>query len=332
MSEPRGWHGLGDPRIPWDVLLVARMASVPSAEVVHSRAAVLGIEVAVMAEPAAAGSPLSAPLEVSRCDDGLVLRAAHSMVDGLRLLGALGQLLDVPVSTSVRGRAGAGSLPLTSALVSRLADVLVRPHAPVAPSRAGKERPGYDVTVSRLVPAEIHTADLVTAGARAVVAWNRRHGKRTHRVSVSVGVASRSDLLPLGDFSGFLRLRDVERLGVDDVRRALVDAPLQPGGGDITARSGMLVSALRVAGRLAAPRLGSTLLVSHLGRAQLPGVDGLEFYPVSGGGSGLSLGAVIEPAGTRLTLRARGSAHSQAGLSELLGLLCADAPLSAGQA
>ncbi|MGO4256410.1 hypothetical protein [Marmoricola sp. RAF53] len=285
----------------------------------------MGIDVAVTTEAATAGSSLSASLEVTRDDDGIALRAAHSEVDGLRLLGALGRLLDVSVSTSVRGRPESASAPLAATACSRLADVLVRPQAHVSASREQQDESEHDVTVSRLISADLHTADLIAAGARAVVAWNGMHGEHSRRVTVSVGVATRSAPLPLGDFSGYLRLRNVEQLSADDVRRALADAPLQPGGGEITARSGLLVTALRAAGRIAAPRLGSTLLVSHLGRVQAPGVESLEFYPVSGGGSGLSLGAVNEPIGTRVTLRARGTAHSRAGLSDLLDLVCAEA-------
>ena len=70
--------------------------------------------------------------------------------------------------------------------------------------------------------------------------------------------------------------------------------------------------------RLLAPRLGSTLLVSHLGDVTCPGVAALAFAPVTGGGSGVSLGAVGHDGATTLSLRARGRTHDADDLAELL--------------
>ena len=75
---------------------------------------------------------------------------------------------------------------------------------------------------------------------------------------------------------------------------------------------------VRVATRLLSRRLGSTLLVSHLGALHVPGAVGAAFHPVSGGGSGVSLGAVALDDATTLTLRARGRQHGRAELAALL--------------
>jgi len=67
-----------------------------------------------------------------------------------------------------------------------------------------------------------------------------------------------------------------------------------------------------------AVRLGSTLLVSHLGDVTTSAAARLAFYPVTAGGTGLSLGAVTHDGTTTLTLRGRGSAWDPAGLEALL--------------
>ena len=97
--------------------------------------------------------------------------------------------------------------------------------------------------------------------------------------------------------------------------------PLQPGGRDVAHRP-VVAAAGKVAQRLVAPRLGSTLLVSHLGTIDAPEeVSELAFYPVTGGGSGLALGAATTRERTTLTLRARASQHDDEGLQRLLALV-----------
>ena len=47
------------------------------------------------------------------------------------------------------------------------------------------------------------------------------------------------------------------------------------------------------------------------------------FYPVAGGGSGMSLGAVTISGQTTVTLRARGRQHDPVGLEQLLSTIVA---------
>ena len=68
-----------------------------------------------------------------------------------------------------------------------------------------------------------------------------------------------------------------------------------------------------------APRLGATLLVSHLGDVTTSAAGALAFYPVTAGGTGLSLGAVGHGGSTVLTLRGRASRWDAASLEALLG-------------
>jgi hypothetical protein len=70
--------------------------------------------------------------------------------------------------------------------------------------------------------------------------------------------------------------------------------------------------------RVLARRLGSTVLVSHLGRVEAAAVTSAAFYPMAGGGSGLALGAVTVGSTTTLTLRARARQHSSDELGRLL--------------
>ncbi|WP_310963066.1 hypothetical protein [Nocardioides terrisoli] len=331
-APPR--HGLGDPRIPWNVLLDARTTTPPESGSVRRRLQALArrerwpepaLDAVAAGEAPALLASLSArlapeePLDVAVHADGLVLRGDHRVLDGLSLLSVLGELIGAPAASAARGIAPADrDAPLLPAVVDRLTEVLVRPSARVAPSRRSRAagRPSPDVFARRTVDAPLSTADLVRAGALAVRAWNAHRGGRSARISVAVGVTlTGSGARHLGDHSGFLRLRDVERLSRDEVAVALRTAPLQPSRAP---GNGPLTTVVGAATRLAAPRLGSTLLVSHLGRVHAPGVEDIAFYPVSGGGSGLSLGAATVADRTVVTLRARGRDHDHDGLEQLL--------------
>ena len=70
--------------------------------------------------------------------------------------------------------------------------------------------------------------------------------------------------------------------------------------------------------RVLARRLGSTLLVSHLGEVTAPHVERLAFHPVTAGGTGISLGAVGHRGRTVLTLRARAADWDADGLERVL--------------
>lgn len=337
MSATEARHGLGDPRIPWVVLLDVAVDPPPDRQVVAARLADLA-GAAGWAPPSAdavsvgdrrtlLGALCSASAEVLRVgvhDRGLVLSARHDSLDGLAMLTALGRLLADDVRSSARGvdpegraRGGAASL------VGRAWEVAARPQARVAAS-AGHPSAG-DVFAAVTIDAEPRTADLVRTGARAVATWNRRHGARDRRVSVAVGVSTVGGAsTELTDHSGFVRLRHVEAMSPAEVRAQLAGAPLQVGGAE-PALPRPVATTVALALRAAAPRLGSTLLVSHLGAVSgPPELGSLAFYPVTGGGSGLSLGAATLRGRTTLTLRARGSRHDDEGLQELLALVVAE--------
>jgi hypothetical protein len=250
----------------------------------------------------------------------LVIRAHHRHLDGVGLLALLHELTGTQVTSLARG---AGDRPAGSALRStalRLTEVAVAPPARVA--RSAETPVDDDSFAVRSVAGSTRTAALVHAGAAAISRWNAAHGGSTRRVAVAVGVSRTGGAnLSIGENSGWLRIRNVEQMSPDQVARAVASAPL------VSTPTGVLRSRptrdrlVSTGLRLMAPRLGSTLLVSHLGRVQAPGVEDLAFFPITGGGSGMSLGAVTLENRTTLTLRARGRQHSDEGLQEILEAL-----------
>ena len=244
----------------------------------------------------------------------VVLAAHHHAVDGLGLLALFSELTGTDAVSSARGLGDRPSRPFVLAAAGRLAEALLQPPASVA--RSGV-RTGLDVLVVAGVDQPVRTGPLVTAAAQAVRIWNADHGERADRIAVAIGASLRAgaEARP-EDASAYLRLRRAERLDVDAVEAAMRSQPVEPP----TLPSGRSGALARIAGWFS-QRLGSTLLVSHLGEVSDPGLEALEFYPVAGGRSGVSLGAATVGGRTTLTLRARGGEHTDAELGRLLALV-----------
>ncbi|GAA3822138.1 hypothetical protein [Nocardioides panacisoli] len=323
----RAW--VADPGIGWRILLTARLA-VPLAPAAAGSALralchehdwdpaepVVGDELtSVRAELAA---PHPAPVRVGLAGPELVVSAHHSAADGLGLLEVLSSLTGAPVSSDARGAGrrppGAG---LARTVGRRLTEVALHPPAPVTSPSPPQPARG-DVLVEGDAPPGLRTADLVQAAAGAVVAHQQAVGRRARHVAIAIGVgapAGPGDRI--GDRSGLIRLRDVERLDLAAIREAVRNAPLEtpPGGG----RERPVLDRLATTGlRVLAPRLGSSMLVSHLGEVTADQAERLAFHPVTAGGSGISLGAVGHRGRTTITLRARATRWSEDGLQELL--------------
>lgn len=319
-SDPPHWGA--DPSIAWRILLTARLAAPPTADELAERQAGLHAAQGWSAPPpVAVGDPAALrrdlaevrdlPVLVGLAGDRLVVSAFHAYVDGLGLLEVLAALTGTDVSTSARGldeRAAEGAGPL-----SRLREVLLAPPATVSPPDVvPTEGDAYAATT---VPGRVRTSDLVHAGAAGVLAHNHDAGRRSRHVTVAVGAGRPApEGERLRNRSELLRLRDVELLSRSEVAEALRTTPLSSAGGSGTGGGRLSAVALRAL----APRLGSTLLVSHLGDVTAAAATDLAFYPVTAGGSGLSLGAVGLGGRTVLTLRGRASVWDEAGLADLL--------------
>ena len=324
-------HWLGRADLPWNILLDVRVDPVPRPEVLRERLALLCARSEWPAPPADAvrvgetdrllaelGALTGAhPVSVGRTPTGLVVRAHHAYVDGLGLLAVTRDLLGGDLTSRAAGIGDRPSRSSAATMAARLVEVAFRPPATVAGTPSTTE---VDVFAGTVLRRPVRTSQLAHAGIRAVVAHNRSAGLRAEHVAVAVGVSTTGGAdLRVGDHSGFLRLTDVERLSCQELETALAAAPLQLGGTARTASARRVGGAVRWASEAFAGRLGSTLLVSHLGRVDSPGLGSLAFYPLSGTGSGVSLGAAATEGGTVVTLRARGTAHGDADLAELLG-------------
>jgi hypothetical protein len=321
---------LGEAGLPWNILLAVDLPDLPEAPDLQRRLATLtgprgwrdgevleDDRASLLTRLASIGDD-AGPLTLGRYAGGLVVRAHHAHVDGLGLLAVLREVAGVPASSDAAGVSGRPPVPTARALARRLVEVASRPPAPVA--AAGPPDGGAgDVLVETTVPGLRRTSEVAAAALAAVAARNLALGAPDRHLALAVGVSTTGGASPrVADDSGFLRFTDVEGWSREQLGRAMRTAPLQVGGTPRDATARRAGGAIRLASRLLADRLGSTLLVSHLGTLQVPGALGAAFHPVSGGGSGVSLGAVGLDDATTLTLRARGRQHGRVELAALL--------------
>lgn len=327
-TEPPAWGG--DPSIAWRILLTADLDEPVTADRLGDRQAALHRDQHWPAPPPVATGALESlraglaevrdvPLVLGLADRTLLVSAFHAYVDGLGLLDVLAALAGAPVTTSARG---VGDRPTRAGgTVERLREVALSPPARVA--RPAATVADGDAFTEVTVPGQVTTSDLVHAAVAAVVAHNAERGRRSRHVTVAVG-AGRPALAgePLANRSELIRLRDLEGLSREQVRSALRSAPLDPAGGSGAVPGRATATALR----LLAPRLGSTLLVSHLGDVTTGAATALAFYPVTAGGTGLSLGAVGLGGDTVLTLRGRAATWDEVALTGLLAGVVSELP------
>lgn len=316
---------VADPTVAWVIALEAHLRGPVDAARVAAGLAAAGFPGAVAT--LASGSdalqqvvaPGTAAVRAVTSANHVTLGAQHEHSDGLGLLALLGAATGAVATSSARGvgeRAARGTA--LGSTGRRLAEALLAPPAPVAaPAATGPQEAG-EAFARFTVARRISVAELIHAAVRGVTAHNRAAGVRTTRVAVAIGASRLGGEVPVvGDHSTLLRVRGVERLSVPEVRAAIRGAapePPPPGAGDGPSLTGRLAT---VAMGVLSPRLGSTLLVSHLGEVDAPGVEELAFYPVTGGGSGVSVGAVGLRGTTVVTLRGRGRRHPSATLEAL---------------
>lgn len=334
-SEQDAPHWVADPRLAWTPTISARRPEGLDVTTLEERLARLTAQVrpGVVPAPVVADDDLHALLRAtSRGDSGpvvcglgagrVVVSVDHAISDGLGLLAALTELTGVPLSSSARG---VGARPTQHGFVGararRLAEVAVSPPAVVPPTLRSSTT--GDSFAHRSMHGVHGTASVVAAAAQ-VCAENLVPRRQRSRVRVAVGLSSVGGQAPLlRDDSALLRLDARSTGSVDAVREALRTQGVEPAPGDATYHRRPWLARLTVlAEGVLAPRLGSTVLVSHLGTVS-DGLAEVAFYPVTGGGSGLAIGAIVQGGRTLLTARARGAQHGTDGLGRILDLVAA---------
>jgi hypothetical protein len=239
---------------------------------------------------------------LDRASTELVIAVHHGCADGLGLLGYASSITGVDLPTSARGVLPAAEpTSFVRGSLRRLGEAVVRP--PVRISSAGRTGDRGDLLLTRdITPGKTSTPELVLAATRAVRAWNNRHGVREQPVVVALGLSRRpgTPTPPPDRDTAFARLATSALQSLADTRQLLAETEPEPAF-PVTRGAGigpLLTRAL-------ASRLGSTLLVSNLGMVGQVGVEGLEFWPVPSGPSGVCLGLASVPARTTVTVRLR---------------------------
>jgi hypothetical protein len=194
------------------------------------------------------------------------------------------------------------TLPELRGLVGRL----VRPADRVAASLA---RPGREALAVREVPlggpgvtARVAAAAVAAAGAR-----NQLLGRPWRRVGVNLGLAGLEEagvgepggpVVP-GNRSRYRRVDLAPGEPVGPALAAAVASPREPLDQVWSPRLGWLLGPV-------AGRFSDSLLVSNLGRREVPGATRLDFFPVARGRSAVAVGAVGLAGGpSTVSLRAR---------------------------
>jgi hypothetical protein len=327
---PGPW--VADPTLAWVIALHVRLAEAVTPARVRAGFATTGLPSSVteldrgsassLLERATAIGP--EPLRCVMSGPELAFGADHQHCDGLGLLALLGTTIPATPTSSAQGVGD--RTPSRGALTStlrRLREAAFTPPANVAPgpvatgSAHSNDGPG-DSFVRFSVGGRVPVSELTRATVAAVAAHNRALGARDTRIAVAIGASRVGGAAPtVADQSALLRLRGVEGMSAGAIRGAIrsaaPEAPPPGAGGGSPLVAGVATAAIGVL----SSRLGSTLLVSHLGEVQADGVDDLAFYPVTGGGSGVSVGAVGLRGRTVVTLRGRRRRHPTLTLEEL---------------
>jgi len=265
-------------------------------------------------------------------EDGRVLGGVDS-----RVLGGVDSR--VPGGVDSRGNPNSGRDPGSGSARSRpdlrgLVGRAVRPADRVAASLA---RPGREALVVREVEvagagvtARVADAAVAAAGAR-----NSRLGRPWRRVGLNVGLAGlpgeggaglagagEGGAAPTQDVGNASRYRRLDLRPGEPVGPALAAAlgsPREPLDQVWSPRWGWLLEPV-------VGRFSDSLLVSNLGRREVPGATRLDFFPVARGRSAVAVGAVGLPGGpSTVSVRARDltSEDAEALLDDLVARLAA---------
>jgi hypothetical protein len=269
------------------------------------------------------------PLRVVAGSRGTRMAVAchHAAFDGLSLVDLLAVLVrpqNHPNDPEPRGpgleRGDAWGARRRAPELRGLVGRVVRPADRVAASLARPVRETLAVAEVDLAGPGV-TARVASAAVAAAGAHNARLGRPWRRVGINVGLAGGTQGAIPGNDSRYRRvdLRAGEAVGVAlDAALARNREPLDQ------------VWSPRF-GRVLEPvvgRFSDSLLVSNLGRREVPGATRLEFFPVARGRSAVAVGAAGLPGGTStVSVRARdlSSEDAEALLADLVARLEAGA-------
>ena len=316
----------GDPGVTWSIVVRLALADRLEAGDATRRAATLHGQHAHLGRPPAlelyaaeqrdgilgrlADEPFrdDGPLVRVALDEAgheLVVAVHHGCADGLGLLGYAAALTGHDLPSSARGLpAAAEPSGFARRSLGRLAEALVSP-----PLRLTDRRPsgdGGDLLLSRDVPpSAASTAALLLGAVRAIRCQLSEHGvpaggRRPTVVAVGLSRRPGSPTPPPDRDTAYARVRTDSVMTIHDAQllvERLTPEPAFP----VTSAGGI---GPRVT-RLLSSRLGSTLLVSNLGRVDQPAVTRLEFWPVAAGPAGVSVGLASTPTTTTITTRLR---------------------------
>ena len=215
----------------------------------------------------------------------------HAAFDGLALMAVLGALTaglePQPVSSPPPGEAGS-KLPL----LQRLA----RPADPVAPTPGVWPGDAYASEAVALGGKQI-TGQIAAAATAAAVAHNRRLDRRLAKVGLTIAVGGPAGV---GNVASYRRIDVAPSDPIADLVSEALATPTEPGE-QVSAPKALMAALGPVV-----ERFSDTLLISNLGRQDVPGVERLDFFPVARGRSAVCIGAAtITGRETSLTIRAR---------------------------
>jgi hypothetical protein len=273
------------------------------------------------------------PLRVLVGAGGTRVAAAchHAAFDGTGLVALLAALLGGPLPCPPAPARAARPPAELRGLLGRLA----RPADRVAPSPGAPARDALVVREVVLTGPQV-TARLAAAAVAAAGARNARLGRRWRRVGLNLGLAgpgppagppggtgpggatlARSPAGPgpggtpgraagpggaavvAGNLSRYRRVDLVAGEPVEPAVSAALGSPREPVDQVWSPRLGRLLGPV-------ARRGSDSLLVSNLGRREVPGATRLDFFPVARGRSAVAVGAVGLAGGTStVSLRAR---------------------------
>jgi hypothetical protein len=333
----------GDPGMTWSIALEARLRTPVDRADVDRALADLAREAPALGPPAQLrvvdpgrfdaardelvdapfdrGSDVVRPL-LSADGTRIVVVCHHGALDGLGMLAVLGRL----TGTELRSNAvGVSALPATGFLrrsLGRLREAVLEPPQRFQAARTSPV--GGDWVRYRRLDHGAGTAALLAAARHALEEWNAPAPARVRArpVSVAIGASTRASGAPHTPDrrTTYLRVARVPAgVSAAEARELVRGTPPEP---DFPTTRGAGVGPIVT--RLLSSRLGSSVLVSSLGRvdAEPRGVvESLAVLPATGGPNAVALGLATTGDTTMLTVRARRAAFGEADADRLADLV-----------